>query len=184
MEIFKREMIKVKKIQDRIRSEMTNNYFKAFSTLEKTKKGLQFNIEEFVDLFNYPVIINFYIKYMEHELDDGELLLKKILDINKIIKDKLGFFPELANKKSKYFNFDIISPCIESEFYLSLKNIRFLQNINSYDINIKIYAITKVYNINDFIVFNKDISMYDLEILIFGDETNKPKSKNKYKNII
>ena len=177
-------MIKVKTIQNLIRSEMEKNYCKAFSKLEKTKKGVQFNINEFVDLFNYPVIINFYNVYMNRELDDGELLLKRILDINKIVKDQLKFFPKLANKKSKYFNFDIVNPCIESEFYLSLKNIRFIQNINSYDISITAETITKVYNINDFIEFNKDTCMFDLEILIFDEETNKTKSKNKYKTII
>ena len=179
MQHFSIENIKFETIKTFIRLKMEQNYCKSFSKVEPETKGIQYNIKEFINLFTNNVIKDFY-KEINHDLDKGELIYKKIMDSNKIIKDKISgciFNSEFYKKKNKFFKFDILNSCMECDFYLSLKNIQFIENIIKpyIDTNIKIYAIDKIFNLNDFIEFNNETSNYTFDELIFG----KPKYRLK-----
>jgi len=186
MQHFSIENIKFETIKTFIRLKMEQNYCKAFSKIEPVTKGVQFNINEFTNLFTNNLISDYY-KEINHDMDNGELIYKKIMDINKTIKDKISgcvFNSEFYKKKNKFFKFDILNSCMECDFYLSLKNIQYMENIIKpyIDINIKIYAIDKIFNLNDFIEFNSETSNYTFDKLIFGE--SKCRYKNLKKNII
>ena len=161
MQNLENENLEIEKIRNFIRSEIEKNYIDVFCKNNRVTRGHTYNINEFLNLFNNQVISKFYEK-IKHDLDNGELIYKKIMDINNIVlefKAKKLFLHQFQNHY-KFFNSNKLIKCENKNFYLSFKNIQFIDLIIDPYVNnnIKIYTIDKKF-VNDFIEI--DTSMND-----------------------
>jgi hypothetical protein len=158
---------KFDKIRTFIRLELEIKYKKAFCQTNNITKGSKYNINEFVNLFNNELIINFY-NNINGEIDNGELLFEKIMNINKILSDKFNENNISWKEVDIFFNYDNFIICRDNDFFLSLKNIQFIKYIENINENmnekIKIYIINKK-NINKFIEIDEELD--DLEFALY-----------------
>jgi hypothetical protein len=160
---------KFQKIRTFIRLELEMKYKKAFCQTNNITKGMKYNINEFVNLFNDNLIINFY-NNINNEIDNGELLFEIIMNINKIVCDKFSENKISWKEVDIFFNYDNFFICRDNEFFLSLKNIQFIdyiQNINKNIITkIKIYIINQK-NINNFIEIDEELDEIEFALYIY-----------------
>jgi len=160
---------KFDKIRTFIRLELEIKYKKAFCQTNNITKGSKYNINEFVNLFNNELIINFY-NNINNEIDNGELLYEKIMNINKILCDKFNENNISWKEVDIFFNYDNFFICRDNYFFLSLKNIQFIKYIENISDNItekiKIYIINKK-NINNFIEIDEELNDLEFELYIY-----------------
>ena len=92
------------------------------------------------------------------------------MNINKIICDKFSENKISWKEVDIFFNYDNFFICRDNEFFLSLKNIQFIdyiQNINKNIITkIKIYIINQK-NINNFIEIDEELDEIEFALYIY-----------------
>jgi hypothetical protein len=165
---------KFNKIRTFIRLELEMKYKKTFCQTNNITKGMKYNINEFVNLFNDNLIINFY-NNINNEIDNGELLYEKIMNINKILCDKFNENNISWKEVDIFFNYDNFFICRDNDFFLSLKNIQLIEYIENISENmnekIKIYIINKK-NINKFIEIDEELDEIEFALYIYKFRRN------------
>ena len=171
MQNLENEISQFEKIRNFIRLQIENSYSKIFCKKNGITRGIKYNINEFIAIFTDDIISKFYEK-INHNIDEGELIYKKIMDINNILLERFSdkcLYYSLTNDHIKsIFNGDNFRLCFYNKFYLSLKNIKFIDLItNPYgNNNIEIYTIDKKFN-NDFIEIDPNMTIREFEMYFY-----------------
>jgi hypothetical protein len=164
MQNLENENLEIEKIRNFIRSEIEKNYSEVFCKNNRVTKGNTYNINEFVNLFNNQVISKFYEK-INHEFDNGEIIYKEIININNVNVKYINKLNEFIWRNNNIlFNLEKYLVCKNKNFYLSFKNIQFLDLIIDPYVNnnIKIYTIDKKF-LNDYIEIDTLMNYRDFD---------------------
>lgn len=111
----------VQNILIELKNLLKKEYFSSFNR-KKTEfgKSNRYHLDSFIELFDIEKIKELYL---QNCIDSG-ILFNKLLDINKIIKNKFDNF-DLLEKKF-YINGQDLKIISSTEFYISLSNINWL----------------------------------------------------------